>query len=328
MCGQYGVIAPPGEALDSTDFSILRMCMVANEKRGDDSTGVAGVSENDIQTAKDIVPGSAFTLHQDYRNIESAQVQRALGHTRMATTGAVTARNAHPFTYSGESTVVGTHNGQVSNWKSYLKDFPNMQVDSEVIFGLLSRQLQVQEIWSQDPWIDGSFACAWVEWETMTPWLMRRGNPLFTLQDRNRNRLYYSSLSGCLLAGAAAFVPERMWSIAELQDNSAYRVDDPTGEWERFALEPSRPTQFYYPTAPSTTARQICNLCGEETWMPQSLCWACQQAIEGEVNGQATTLITGALSMPADECWWCGQNYRLSLIDGEYLCHKCKETVT
>ena len=317
MCGQYGVIAPSGESLDSIDFAILRMCMVANEKRGDDSTGVAGVSENDIQTAKDIVPGSVFTLHQDYRNIESAQVQMALGHTRFATTGAVTARNAHPFTYSGESTVVGTHNGHVNNWKSYLKDFPNMQVDSEVIFGLLSTRLDVQEIWSEDPWIDGSFACAWVEWETMTPWLMRR-TPLFTLQDRNRNRLYYSSLSGCLIAGAAAFMPERMWSIAELQDDAAYRIDDPTGEWERFPLAPLWPIMSHYSVSTVGEAdTKVCNLCGEKTWMPQPLCWACQKAIEGDVTA----------SMPTNVCWWCNDTHDLVFTDGEYLCKKCKGNI-
>ena len=76
------------------------------------------------------------------------------------------------------------------------------------------------------------------------------------------------------------------------------------------------------------TVRQICNLCGEKTWMPQPLCWVCQRAIEGEVSGQAAPLTTGALAMTADECWWCGQNYPLSFFEGEYLCQKCKEAIT
>ncbi|MCA1558695.1 MAG: class II glutamine amidotransferase, partial [Acidobacteria bacterium] len=89
------------------------------DRRGGDSYGLHAHGELTREL------GRAARSIKISRLIEASQV---LGHTRKATTGEVTRRNAHPFSIGG---IIGAHNGIVDNHRElnrvYSRDF---KVDS------------------------------------------------------------------------------------------------------------------------------------------------------------------------------------------------------
>jgi glucosamine--fructose-6-phosphate aminotransferase (isomerizing) len=111
MCGIVGYIGPR----DATPIILNGLKRL--EYRGYDSAGVAVISGGQIEVRRD-----AGKLSQLFELIERSPISGApgIGHTRWATHGAPSARNAHP--HLGQSKrVVLVHNGIVENYLE-LKD--------------------------------------------------------------------------------------------------------------------------------------------------------------------------------------------------------------
>jgi hypothetical protein len=68
-------------------------------------------------------------------------------HTRFATTGKVKESNSHPFVVQGKHTVIGVHNGIISNHEElntkYNREY---RVDSQHIFGHLANELPLDDL--------------------------------------------------------------------------------------------------------------------------------------------------------------------------------------
>ena len=120
MCGIFGYVGVP-IAVDEVVLGALR----AMEYRGYDSWGTAFV-------APDLVPGVIKGIG---RVPDSARVHReasaAIGHTRWATHGAVSERNAHPHV-SSDGRIAVVHNGIIEN------------------AGALKQRMTSQETWASD----------------------------------------------------------------------------------------------------------------------------------------------------------------------------------
>lgn len=135
------------------------------EYRGYDSAGIAVLSEKGIETVKCEGRVSALEGKLDGRDF-SASI--GIGHTRWATHGEVSDRNAHPHTsYKGMFSVV--HNGIIENYaalRDKLKDegYPFLSdTDSEVIAHLLERDYNgslVSSLVNTAKKLEGSFALA------------------------------------------------------------------------------------------------------------------------------------------------------------------------
>jgi len=112
-------------------------------QRGPDSTGLAIYQDDHpVEIVKDV--GPADEVCRRY-NIADRSGYQAIGHTRMATESAVTARHSHPFSPAPDLCVV--HNGSFSNHATVRRHLErdgavfDTDNDSEVAARLIGRRL-------------------------------------------------------------------------------------------------------------------------------------------------------------------------------------------
>jgi glucosamine--fructose-6-phosphate aminotransferase (isomerizing) len=139
MCGIFGYVGPKQNA-----GKIILDGLKTLEYRGYDSWGVAVKKENnDLYIEKHVGKISNAELPEMTSHI-------GLGHTRWATHGGVSERNAHPY-YSCNKEVVVVHNGIVENYDVLKKDLLakghtfDSDTDTEVIPHLIEENMKTEQ---------------------------------------------------------------------------------------------------------------------------------------------------------------------------------------
>lgn len=175
-----------------------------NEERGTDSVGLAYIQNNEMRIAKIAerpCVGLNITLRKEVT--EAAVSGLFIGHTRQATQGMVTSRNAHPFLADG---IAFAHNGIIINDA----DFGKYEVDSEsLIHGIKSKDFSKYE---------GPIALVWIENGKLHAY--RCGNPL--ARGRYKGSTYLASDSDYLHEICCTHVKE-------LSEGMIYTFDSPFG---------------------------------------------------------------------------------------------------
>jgi asparagine synthetase B (glutamine-hydrolysing) len=146
-----------------------------NEDRGTDSVGIAYVSNNEVRIAK-VAERPCIGLNTTLRKevTEAAVSGMFIGHTRAATQGEITSKNAHPFFDDG---IAFAHNGIIINDE----DFGKYDVDSQsLIHGIKARDFSKYE---------GCIALVWIEEGKLKAY--RCGNPLY--RGRHNGGTYLAS---------------------------------------------------------------------------------------------------------------------------------------
>jgi glucosamine--fructose-6-phosphate aminotransferase (isomerizing) len=140
MCGIVGYIGPQNAT------PIILNGLKRLEYRGYDSAGLAVLQNNQIEVRRD-----AGKLSRLINLVEQYPItgNLGIGHTRWATHGEPTARNAHPHIgMTGEVVIV--HNGIVENFHSLKEDLLaegavfKSETDTEVIVHLVERYIATQ----------------------------------------------------------------------------------------------------------------------------------------------------------------------------------------
>ncbi len=139
MCGIFGYVGK------RTDAGVIAIDGLKNlEYRGYDSWGIAchGSGRDDLQVEKDIGPIGEIDSGRF-----SAGCSLAIAHTRWATHGGVTQRNAHPH-LSEDGAIAVVHNGIVENYLELRRDLKakghtfKSETDTEVIPHLIEEELK------------------------------------------------------------------------------------------------------------------------------------------------------------------------------------------
>lgn len=125
MCGIFGAIGP------RFNLGTVRALAIANRARGSDSIGFFNSAGRMVKSANDPMRALGFDDISGFIDRSGRDAWFIVGHTRRATHGKVTNRNAHPFRFGS---IIGAHNGIVN----YPQD-RNYQVDSEYLFDSLNR---------------------------------------------------------------------------------------------------------------------------------------------------------------------------------------------
>ena len=140
MCGIVGYIG------DRDATPIILNGLRRLEYRGYDSAGIAVIEGDEIKVRRDA--GKLDILAELVKNAP-LHGQIGIGHTRWATHGEPSARNAHPHV-GASGTVVLAHNGIVENYAELREELSaegvefNSDTDTEVIVQLVDRYLSLE----------------------------------------------------------------------------------------------------------------------------------------------------------------------------------------
>lgn len=176
MCGLIG-----GTGTIESRYLVALGCLA--EDRGSDSAGVAWQVADRLRVAKVAKnPLVAYPVDLAPALRHAAKYHApVIGHTRQATQGAVTARNAHPF-IDPTSKIAWAHNGIIVNDK----DFGTFEVDSECLIGGIQKR-------DFSPY-HGPIALLWIEDGKLHAF--RKTNPLW--RGVKREAVYLASESRML----------------------------------------------------------------------------------------------------------------------------------
>lgn len=214
MCGIASVINTQEEYKDIAK-KIFKSVLMANESRGKDSTGVLAIDRdtNEFSLFKDTIPSSKLLNRKKFRQVEG---DIWIGHTRLATTGEINIRNAHPLQ---RGNVFLVHNGVISNHIEIGKSLEfEHQVDSEILIPIVR-----DKDWDLLQDIKGS--ANFIAWnmEKKRIYVERHDNPLYFLTLKNMGIVVFSSVREVLefIAGHYSNGDE----VYEFENNSLVMLD-------------------------------------------------------------------------------------------------------
>lgn len=169
MCGIFGYYG-----LNDNATHIILEGLRKLEYRGYDSWGIAWKEGSEIVIKKAIGRIPAEITH--------SKANIAIGHTRWATHGGVTEKNAHP--HKTENVVV-VHNGIIENFQDLQSDFslvPTSETDSEILAHLIEHHLKTNSFAKAVKLtlqiVRGTYALAALNTKTDELIVARKGSPL------------------------------------------------------------------------------------------------------------------------------------------------------
>src|SRR5436305_949330 len=226
MCGIIGIVGTTpvqGRLIES----LKRL-----EYRGYDSAGVAGVVDGHVERRR--AKGKIRAL-EEVLGAEPLLAQVGIGHTRWATHGAPSTRNAHPQT-AGRVTLV--HNGIIENYaelrealKAKGRSFES-ETDTEVIAQLLDEELKskppVAALKATLDQLKGAYALAvLIDGEDELIMGARRGSPLVVGYGEGEMFLGSDALAVGPFTDKIAYLEEGDYVAI---DRTSARIFDETGK--------------------------------------------------------------------------------------------------
>ena len=231
MCGIIGIVGNRGVA-DRLVDGLKRM-----EYRGYDSAGICTIHEGDLVRRR--AEGKLGNLVEELR-ANPAPGDIGIAHTRWATHGAPTAKNAHPHATEHLALV---HNGIIENYKELRAELVadgrtlESDTDSEVVAHLVSREVENgaepgDAVAAVMPRLRGAFALA-IAFREHPEFLIgaRRGSPLVIGWGEDETYIGSDALALAPLTQQITYLEEGDWTI--VRRNGATIYNDAGEEVER-----------------------------------------------------------------------------------------------
>ena len=176
MCGIIGYIG------EKNPVEVLINGLKSLEYRGYDSSGIALKEKDQIEVIKSV--GKIVNLEEKLKNQELIPSHLGIAHTRWATHGKPSEKNAHPHTV-GRVTLV--HNGIIENAEELREKLKNegvtfhSETDTEVVAALINKYYEKNPVEAMDKAlkeVKGSYALGILFQESNDLYAVRKDSPL------------------------------------------------------------------------------------------------------------------------------------------------------
>ena len=206
MCGIVGYIGKEPVNL----FEVLKNGLIGLEYRGYDSAGIAYFAGNGFEVIKCIGgPGNLVARSKKYATI-------GIGHTRWATHGGISEKNAHPH-FGPKKKIAVVHNGTVDNFADLQYELKKQGIrlqsttDTELIACLIEEEYTKGNLRDAvDAALDrvvGAYGIAVIAKDEPDKIIAaRRGSPLLIGLGRDSIHLFNSRSSCCQFVSALRFL--------------------------------------------------------------------------------------------------------------------------
>ncbi len=318
MCGIVGYIGKT----KAVDFVVDGLQSL--EYRGYDSAGVTTIIDNQAVTTKQV--GRVDALRGELESLPTDNTHVAIGHTRWATHGVPSIKNAHPHTNTAQ-TIFVVHNGIIENYQELRAHLQSVgyefvsETDTEVIPHLIDHNLTkfstFQEAFEKTiEDLDGAYAIAAMHIEEPDCiYVARLSSPLVIGVGNGEH----------FVASDATALLDRTKKVIYLDDYEIARIcpDEVKIKNIKQVVQVHREAEMLYFDTEKAALGDYPHFMLKEIYeAPQTV----QSAIRGRVRAESNTIMLGGLAEVAEQLRYidrivivaCGTSYYASLV-GEYL---------
>ncbi len=222
MCGIFGY------AGKKRNISVLIKGLKYLEYRGYDSCGVAFCLDNELKVVKSV--GEIDKLRKKLSSFSDKFLRAGIAHTRWATHGDNSIKNAHPHT-DCKKKIALVHNGIIENFRELRKEFEKRghvflsNTDTEIVAHIIEEMGEVNEenLSHLFQILEGSFAFLIIsEKNPFTLFALRRKSPLLIGKGKGEN----------FVASDAHALSPFAREIMEIEEGEVVKIDRKVSFWK------------------------------------------------------------------------------------------------